>query len=490
MMRPAFCSLKVTVLVLAGIALAGCSGSKNSCMTLHVVLPAGPTSRDPLLAFDEASQLVFGNVLQTITGDPLGVRPTSGVIAHWTNPDSSTWVLHIRKGLRFHDGRPVTAEDVVGSLERVRSEPSSPLKAFLENVVDVRVQSEDTLVIVASGAVNMLAQLAFIPVVPGGAPVPPDAVPMGSGAYRVVSWTQHRIVLEYARSEPLTRSAPGRVDFLIIPEVKGQESAARTLRPVIFIGPREPVVEKAAVLGLKEVEVDTLASLYLVCNMRAGAPLASLDARRALAAAVFERLPVPPSGRHWQPADDIVPRGVFGRVAGRFKVLAGWGGESAVPRAPLRFLCIDTLAPVGEQLASRLREGGWRIELVTLSPQQAIKALGRGGFDLAILGYSCTSGSALELFQFGFASRSDQGSGSNFSGYRSPRLESILEEASSSLDPAVQHDLLVKAGDEILADLPWIPLFDVTRAYLVSPGVVLPEGSDRGIDLSQVRIGP
>lgn len=489
-MRPAFCSLKVTVLVLAGIALAGCSGSKNPGMTLHVVLPAGPTSRDPLLAFDEASQLVFGNVLQTIMGDPLGVRSTSGVIARWTNPDSSTWVLHIRKGLRFHDGRPVTAKDVVGSLERVRSEPSSPLKVFLENVVDIRVESEDTLLIVASGAVNMLAQLAFIPVVPGGAPVAPDAVPIGSGTYRVVSWTQHRIVLEYARGEPLTGSAPGRVDFLIIPGVKGQESAARTLRPVIFVAPRAPVVEKAAVLGLKEDEVDTLASLYLVCNMRAGAPLASLEARRALAAAVFEGLPAPPSGRHWQPADDIVPRGVFGRVAGRFKVSAGWGRESAVPRVPLRFLCIDTLAPMGEQLASRLREGGWRIEVVSLSPRQAIKALGRGGFDLALLGYSCTSASALELFQFGFANRGAQGSGSNFSGYRSPRLNSILEEASSSLDPAVQHGLLVKAGDEILADLPWIPLFDVTRACLVSPGVVLPEGSDRGIDLAQVRIGP
>ncbi len=489
-MRPAFRSLKVMVLVLVGITLAGCSRTEKPGATLHVVLPAGPTSRDPLLAFDEASQLVFGNVLQTITGDPLGVRTTSGVIAHWTNPDNCTWVLHIRKGLRFHDGRPVTAKDVVGSLNRVRAESSSPLRVFLENVVDVRVESEDTLVIVASGAVNMLAQLAFIPVVPGGAPVAPDAVPVGSGAYRVVSWTQHRIVLEYARSEPLTRSAPRHVDFLIIPDVEGQESAARTLRPVIFIAPREPVVEEAPALGLNEVEVDTLASLYLVCNVRTGAPLASLEARRALAAAVFEGLPAPPSGRHWQPADDIVPRGVFGRVAGRFKVSAGWSDASAVPRVSLRFLCIDTLAPMGEQLASRLREAGWRIDLVSVSPQRAIKALGLGDFDLAVLGYSCTSGSALELFQFGFASRGDQSSGSNFSGYRSPRLESILEEASSSLDPAVQHDLLVKVGDEILADLPWIPLFDVTRAYLVSPGVVLPEGSDRGIDLAQVRVGP
>jgi len=476
------------VLVLVGLLGVGCSRPEEGGATLHVVLRAGPTSRDPLLTFDESSQLVFGNVVQTITGDPLGMRSSSGVVEHWTNPDRSTWLLYLHEGLRFHDGRPVTAWDVAASLQRVRTEASSPLRAFLENVVDVTVESDDTLKIVASGTVNILAQLAFIPVVPGGAPVPPDGLPVGSGPYRVTSWSGHRITLERFDGGPVSKGAPRRADFLIVPDAERQEAAARALRPVLMIAPTEAVLEEAERLGLRRVEVGSLASLYLVCNLRPGRPLASLEARRALAAVCRGRVS-PPGGRRWLLADDMVPRSVFGRVAGRFDPRPTWAMPSAVPKASLEFLAIDTLEPVGERLAACLKDAGWSIELVSMSPRQALDAIEAGHFDLAVMGYSCTSGSALELFRFGFSSHGGAEKGTNFSGYRGPRLDALLEEASSSLDPAVQHDLLVKAGDTVVADLPWIPLFDITRAYLASPSVSLPEEPARGIELSRIRVG-
>ncbi|WP_433983072.1 ABC transporter substrate-binding protein [Tunturiibacter empetritectus] len=35
-----------------------------------------------------------------------------GLAESWEQPDPLTWVFHLRDGVRFHDGRPLEAEDV------------------------------------------------------------------------------------------------------------------------------------------------------------------------------------------------------------------------------------------------------------------------------------------------------------------------------------------------------------------------------------------
>ena len=478
--------LNLALLVAAGIGGLGCSHRPACSTTLHVIVSAGPTSRDPLMTFDRASLLVFGNVMQTVMADPTGQWSSSGVVERWTNPDPSTWVLYLRKGLRFHDGKPLTAQDVAASILRVRSEERSPLHGFVQNVASVVVEDSDRLRLVINGPANVLWRLASIPVTPGGAPVPPDGLPVGSGPYRVTEWRGNRIRMERTASGTIPPSVPQRVDIAIIPNAEGQLRAARALRPVIVVGAHQELLDEAGRSGLSPMEVETKGALYLVCNVRSGRPLASLEARRALAAACYGKIPSPPGG-HWHLADDIIPRRVFGHVDGRFAIDSKWAVPAAVPKSRLRLVAVGNLASLAKAVAECLERGGWRVELVSMSPREAFRALQAGQFDLSVVGYDCTSGSALELLTLAF---SRNGGTVNLSGYRNPRLDALVEEASLSFDPAAQRELLVEGGDIVVKDLPWIPLYQVKLIYLTSREVHLTSEAALGIDFSRVRIGP
>jgi ABC-type transport system substrate-binding protein len=43
----------------------------------------------------------------------------------WTNPDHTTWVFKLKKGIKFHDGSDFTSADVVHSYTRIQKDPDS-----------------------------------------------------------------------------------------------------------------------------------------------------------------------------------------------------------------------------------------------------------------------------------------------------------------------------------------------------------------------------
>jgi peptide/nickel transport system substrate-binding protein len=62
----------------------------------------------------------------------------------WRPVGPVTWEVELRQGVRFHDGAPFTAEDVVFSLERARAEPS-PYADYFAEISDVRAVDAHTV---------------------------------------------------------------------------------------------------------------------------------------------------------------------------------------------------------------------------------------------------------------------------------------------------------------------------------------------------------
>ena len=126
-----------TALLLCALAAAptACAPAQSRDPGVVVVaVRSSPNRLDPRLGNDEASmriaQLVFSPLLDF--GDDL--RPRPALAERLDTPDQLTYVVHLRHGVRFHDGRELTSRDVVYTFRSV-------LDPALELTVSGRIQA-------------------------------------------------------------------------------------------------------------------------------------------------------------------------------------------------------------------------------------------------------------------------------------------------------------------------------------------------------------
>ncbi|MFJ3033780.1 ABC transporter substrate-binding protein [Curtobacterium pusillum] len=131
------------VAVASALVLTGCSGSSNedggTDATVRVGLVLEPTSLDIRTQSGAAlDQVLIDNVYQGLVG-----RTADGdvrdVLAskHDVSSDGLTYTFTLRKGTTFQDGKDVTADDVVWSLQQVKSNASYVDSAQLANVTSI-----------------------------------------------------------------------------------------------------------------------------------------------------------------------------------------------------------------------------------------------------------------------------------------------------------------------------------------------------------------
>lgn len=79
---------------------------------------AEPLTLDYTMAFDYPQNTILSNVCESLMRWTPGLTLEPGLARKASNPDPTTWVYDLRKGVRFHDGRTMSADDVVFSLAR------------------------------------------------------------------------------------------------------------------------------------------------------------------------------------------------------------------------------------------------------------------------------------------------------------------------------------------------------------------------------------
>ncbi|MFE7580013.1 ABC transporter substrate-binding protein [Streptomyces gardneri] len=100
---------------------------------------AEPPTLDYTLAFDYPQNTVLSNVCESLMRWTPGLTLQPGLARQASNPDPTTWVYDLRAGVRFHDGKVMTADDVVYSLGRQRDPKNAAAWAQnFQNVASIR----------------------------------------------------------------------------------------------------------------------------------------------------------------------------------------------------------------------------------------------------------------------------------------------------------------------------------------------------------------
>lgn len=138
------CTTAAGIALLAVLPFACARRASTPAPPLRIAMPSAPTSLDPHLQDEVNTFSVLGNIYEGLTEFDADMQVQPALAVRWENPDDLTWRFHLRRGVRFHDGRPLTAADVVFSLNRARSHPQSRVASYLVAVRDVQALDSST----------------------------------------------------------------------------------------------------------------------------------------------------------------------------------------------------------------------------------------------------------------------------------------------------------------------------------------------------------
>jgi peptide/nickel transport system substrate-binding protein len=492
--------------------------------TLRVRLVADPPNLDPL---DESSELT-GQVMWQLVHESLlvcpgrdesnpspGARapePTAGLATRWQiSPNGDLITVQLRPGAIFHDGHPVTSTDVRATFETVwhGSGRMPQVRAALADLAAFEIASADTFRLrLKRPAPIVLRALCDLPIVPAGwlssrRPGGPARDPIGSGPYRFASWQKGKVLRLVRFARPGLPPAPlSEIVFLIEPDTG--KALGQLRRGGIDLVPRLDAVHypdqvRPAALGpgLDLLGLPAERTTFIAVNHRK-APLSVPVFRRALSL-LWDRvglaeeihrglvtpIAAPPFARLPPPAFDPTLAAQLLRDA------------SLVPPAPLvkgRAVAIVhrlTLLHSGgrivtaelRRLAERLRRLGILLDLVALEPGPLLDRVRTGQFDLALLSWRSRP---YEDPRPRFAAAGPY----NFGGFRSARLEALLDELRATDGSATRVDLDHRLATVLAQELPAIFLYRHTELALASTRVRGLCNDGGRLDFSRAGLGP
>lgn len=189
-------------LLLAVMMCAACvpAMAADSPVVINIGRGGDTVTMDPIYAGDNVDiwmmSLVFEGLVRS-TADGKGIEPC--LATSWElSEDALTYTFHLREGVCFSTGKPVTVEDWVYSLERVIGREDGAWQSMVSNIKNVEAVDDKTLrLTLGTPSGSILADLAgfFCSVVPKDYYESTDedtlaSKPIGTGPFTLDSWVK------------------------------------------------------------------------------------------------------------------------------------------------------------------------------------------------------------------------------------------------------------------------------------------------------------
>src|SRR5437867_3816573 len=277
--------------VALGSVLPGWAAPSGGTLRIGIDVDAG--TLDPRLANDTTARRVIEQVYDGLIELDPQLRPQPALAESWTQASPTVWVFKLRKNVRFHDGTPLTAADVVFTYTTIL-DPAlrAPLRGLYTPISRVEATDNETVRFTLSAPYAPLLKYADMGIVSKAAVERLGADyatrPLGTGPYKFVSWQRNsRIVLEanpeYWKGQPRL----SQVVFNIIPDNTTRAAALESGDVDLIHSPLSPqdVARLRSAARVSVTEMTGLGITYL--NMNTVDPIVrDVRIRRALASLI------------------------------------------------------------------------------------------------------------------------------------------------------------------------------------------------------------
>jgi peptide/nickel transport system substrate-binding protein len=502
--------LLASLLALASLAGCGQGTAAAPRPSLTLALDANPTTLDPRLATDAVSyrltQLLY---VQLVRADPRGDF-VPDLAERWEFPDDRTVAFTLRRGVRFHHGREVTAADVRHTFDSIR-EPSlrSPLAGNLEPIARIETPDPHRVVFRLKAPYAPFLSAVAVGIVPqdlAAAGHDLAHTPVGAGPFRFARWVPHERVELTANPEYFGGSPSlTRLVCRVIPDATTRLLELQRGGVDLLVGaiPPEAFPRLSALPNVTVLEADSNSVSYLGFNLEDPA-LKEVRVRRAIAHAVDRRAIVdgllggravlatgllPPD--HWAYAPDVARYGYDPAEARR--LLAGATGPERGGR-PLRLSykapTVDLSRAIGEAFQEQLAALDVRLDLRSYEWGTFYADIKNQNFQLYALSWIGIIDP--DIYYYAFHTASLPPRGANRNRYRNPEVDRLLDLGRATRDREARRAIYRRVQQIVAEDLPVVPLWHGRIQAAHRPHVrgfrLYPAGDF--ISLKDVTLGP
>jgi peptide/nickel transport system substrate-binding protein len=483
--------------------LAACHPARPQPGEVVVIIESSPNNLDLRQGTDAQSERVGGLIFDALVkkDDHFHLQPW--LAQSWEQTDPLTWIFHLRDGVRFHDGRPLEATDVVWTIESLidpRVTANLPGGALISakggNLASIdHAEARDRLTVVLhlkhpdAGLLFNLSDGLF-GVVPRGSGSDFGLHPIGSGPFRFASQVQDKeVILERAPNcwsvqEPQTTmqgQLVQRVRFAVIPDAI--TSALELQKGSADIGSNILTLDQIHSLeGTPNLAIERgPGSLVYYININVADPLlADRRVRQAVAlsidrAAIIASLwrgharlaetLLPPE--HWAAAhlDEIAHYQHDPASAAQLLESAGFHPRPDGSRITLtlKISTDETTRLLAAVLQQQLRTSGIQLNIRAAEFGTFYADVTHGAFQLYILKW-IGSNEDPDIFRYMYSSASLPPKGANRGHYINPRIDALLAQAAAESGTAAAVEAhrrteYVEIQHILAEDVPSIPLW-------------------------------
>lgn len=447
------------------------------------LLPSQPT--------DNASIWVIEEVFDTLLlpkADGSGVEP--GLATSWSqSADGLSWTFHLRHGVTFTNGQPLTSKDVKFSIEQAQK-PSAPFSFINASIVKITTPDPYTVTIQTKMPFAPLPSdmaifsNSIVPYDYGGmTPADFSKHPIGSGAFMLKSWTPG-VEATFDRNPHYWREGRPYLNSITFKVVPNSNTRANEVRGGQAQIDEFPAYSSISALqnsgGTVKVGIFPSSRVDFLSINNTHKPFDNADVRHAIASAVDKNALVKvvlfghgtPAGSYMSPSSWSFDKSIKGYPYD-LKAAKSYLAKSPVPNGFSSTITVfsgdSNQQTTAQILQASLAKIGIKLTIQTLDPSAAYTAQQKGNYDLSFAYDTTDIIDPDEIIRF--VGSYDGGSRSLYTFYKNKQIDAWIDQAATLSDQAARKTLYDKVQQQWNKDQPAVPLYYTPEIYAYSDKV-------------------